>query len=231
MNAAHVRGHGSGLPGSLLSGTLPSSTRVTGPLSIVLRTEDVWQRCSQFVEVDGALNHYCYFDHDDSFTSTTLKTVTRGMSSVRYGTRLGDLKNKQSTHTVTPSRRCSTFVPSSWAIFFQKLTQFVELLFVFQKLAQFVELLFFFLQKLAQFVELLEEEERNGASSCTGGLCAETGSGRRKAEDERKRASAARFLSIAGLRARARSRSISLSGASSNPRRRRHSRRPTRAPL
>ncbi len=29
-------------------------------------------------------------------------THTRGMGSVRYGTRLGDLKNKQPTHTVTP---------------------------------------------------------------------------------------------------------------------------------
>jgi len=59
-----------------LAHSYPELFRVTGPLSIVLRTEDVWQRCSQFVEVDGALNHYCYFDHDDSFTSTTLKTVT-----------------------------------------------------------------------------------------------------------------------------------------------------------
>ena len=39
---------------SLLSGTL----RVTGPLlSLVLRTEDVWQRHNQFfIEVCGALN-------------------------------------------------------------------------------------------------------------------------------------------------------------------------------
>jgi len=34
----------------------------------------------------------------------------RGMSSVRYGTRLGDLKNKQSTHTHYGGAACySTF--------------------------------------------------------------------------------------------------------------------------
>jgi hypothetical protein len=40
-------------PGSLLSGTLASYT-VTGPLlSLVFRTEDVWQRYNQFIETAG----------------------------------------------------------------------------------------------------------------------------------------------------------------------------------
>ena len=35
----------------------PEPLRVTGPLlSLVLRVEDVWQRCNQFIEVCGALN-------------------------------------------------------------------------------------------------------------------------------------------------------------------------------
>ncbi len=37
----------------------------------------------------------------------------RGMSSVRYGTRLGDLKNKQSTHTPLPP--CS-YAPGRGAV-------------------------------------------------------------------------------------------------------------------
>jgi len=45
MIAAHGRGHGRGLPRSLLSGTLASH----GPLlSLVFRTEDVWQRYNQY---------------------------------------------------------------------------------------------------------------------------------------------------------------------------------------
>jgi len=43
MIAAHGRGHGRGLPRSLLSGTLPSH-------GAVFRTEDVWQRYIQFIE-------------------------------------------------------------------------------------------------------------------------------------------------------------------------------------
>jgi hypothetical protein len=47
MNAAHVGGHGKGFPAL----SYPGLFRVTGPLlSLVFRTEDVWQRCNQFIE-------------------------------------------------------------------------------------------------------------------------------------------------------------------------------------
>ncbi len=47
MNAAHGGGHGRGP----LARSYPELFRVTGPLlSLVLRTEDVWQRYNQFIE-------------------------------------------------------------------------------------------------------------------------------------------------------------------------------------
>jgi hypothetical protein len=54
MIAAHGGGHGQGFPCSLLPGALSSVCWlfiVTGSLlSLVFRTEDVWQRCNQFIE-------------------------------------------------------------------------------------------------------------------------------------------------------------------------------------
>ena len=39
-----------------LAHSYPELFRVTGPLSIVLRTEDMWQRYNQCIEAGGALN-------------------------------------------------------------------------------------------------------------------------------------------------------------------------------
>jgi hypothetical protein len=50
MNAAHVGGHGKGFPAL----SYQELFQVTGPLlSLVFRTEDVWQRCNQFIETAG----------------------------------------------------------------------------------------------------------------------------------------------------------------------------------
>ena len=47
MTAAHVGGHDKGFPGL----SYPELFRVTGPLlSLVFRTEDVWQRYNQYTE-------------------------------------------------------------------------------------------------------------------------------------------------------------------------------------
>ena len=54
MNAAHGGGLHQGFPCSLLPGSL--SSRGPGPpLSLVFRTEDVWQRCNQFIETSEFL--------------------------------------------------------------------------------------------------------------------------------------------------------------------------------
>ena len=39
-----------------LTRSYPEPLRVTGPLSLVLQAEDVWQRYNQYIEVCGALN-------------------------------------------------------------------------------------------------------------------------------------------------------------------------------
>jgi hypothetical protein len=53
MVAAHVGGHGKGFP--VLS--YPELFRVTGPLlSLVLRTEDVWQRYNQYTKSVSGLS-------------------------------------------------------------------------------------------------------------------------------------------------------------------------------
>jgi hypothetical protein len=44
---------------------------------------------------------HCFWERDYGWGVRVRRHFgARGMSSVRYGTRLGDLKNKQSTHTL-----------------------------------------------------------------------------------------------------------------------------------
>ena len=73
MNAAHVGGHGKGFPALSYLGLF----RVTGPLlSLVLRTEDVWQRYNQFLEAVRALR---------SDSDTVASVLVCGMVTVQNG--------------------------------------------------------------------------------------------------------------------------------------------------